>query len=1627
MTDTNDLDRFLDQRVGRRLVHRASNWDNGVPTPTSTADLDLSGTYTVTSSASVTVNELISISTATLDIIGGTFTVTNFAGQGPLILSGGTLDIGSSTNGLTVNFSGSGGTLQLDNTVTGGTAAGVDATSTGTAPMTITGAAAVTSTGADGIDATSAGGDITITPAGSVTGAGTGIDATQNGNGNVTISVGPSVAITGSGLYGVGAFSFGSGDLSVSTATGDTVDSETGSAGIVAVNKATTIGQLADGSITVTASGTIDPGANETAGGSRPAGILAGYEGGTTDTPTSGVFGDVTVTNDANITAAGGDGIRAFDYGVGNVTVTDEDNTTIQTTGTNGQFGIQALSEGLDSTSAADNISVTTSVGDTIKSAGSGINAVNLSTEVASAANSSITVSANGTIDSGTTANPDNTRPAGILAGYNPGDSGTPSDAVFGNVTVTNDANITADAGEGIRVFNYGTANETVTDEPNTTIIALGQPILGQTNPTDGYGIYLFSDGVGNVSVTTSAGDTINAAGAGIVAQNDDPALLPGQSSVTVTAYGTINSGPNLTAGGNTPAGILAGFFPTESGPEQGDTGATGTVTINNFANISAAAGPGIEAYNWDNGDVIVNDNYGAGAVASTTVSGTVFGIEAEALSGGSGNVTVNVGTNAAISTSNASTAFFGIYAFSLDTGNITVSTSPGDVVTSASDGVVAVNEASTILPSANSSITVTAAGTINSGPNLDGNGNPPAGIVASYYPNNSGTPDSNVAGNISVTSDATIDAAAGSGILATNYGTGSVIVTTAAGSSITAPAYGIYASASVDGTVTVDNFGNIIASTGTGIGAYNYGNGDVTVDDNYGPGAVTSTTISGAQYGIEAAAESGGTGDVTVNIGANATISTSTGSNGLFGIQAFSLDAGNITVSMSAGDVVTSGSNGVTAASLAATEPADSTITVTADGTINSGPNTQDGGYPSGGIQAGYFPNNSATPDANVQGSVSVTSDATITAAGGWGINAFNWGTGNATVTTEAGSSITNNGSSITTSAGTFAAVGIGAYAFDGGDASTSNAATVTAATGIGLQAQATTPGGDGSGIVTITNSGDVFGDGTAYPVVQITTDSTGAATLTNDATGEIAPASLSTAGQAIFDPNDVTIDNSGTIIGNVALSSTTFSNNTAFTNESTGVWDVSGSNGFGSGIDTIDNKGLIDVGADVPDVVNSPADSSTSFWANGTLTFENEGAGLVTINGATLISGAVTITATGTSEFAPSVISINASSSGAAAVVIGGSATGTGLFDIPGGGMLEFSGTDTVPATFDGLIGTLKLDNATPTSFTGNIDGLVLGDTIDLANITPSSITSAVINASGSTLTVTETNGTTLTYNIAAAGGSFSSEYFSLQSDGASGTDLVLSAALAPTITVTTAAHTTTADAAVAPFVGVTIADTNSGATDTLTITLSDSGATGTLSGSGLSGGTAGVYTLAGSAATITADLDALSFQPATGSADSNTTTTFTLSDLSSAGTSASNNSITVTDTNEDVWINASGGDWSTASNWDNGVPTSTTTAELNASGTYTVTSSASVTVNELISISTATLDIIGGTFTVTDFAGQGPLILSGGTLDIGSSTNGLMVNFSGSGGTLQLNNTVTGGTASRGRCDLDRHRRP
>ena len=107
------------------------------------------------------------------------------------------------------------------------------------------------------------------------------------------------------------------------------------------------------------------------------------------------------------------------------------------------------------------------------------------------------------------------------------------------------------------------------------------------------------------------------------------------------------------------------------------------------------------------------------------------------------------------------------------------------------------------------------------------------------------------------------------------------------------------------------------------------------------------------------------------------------------------------------------------------------------------------------------------------------------------------------------------------------------------------------------------------------------------------------------------------------------------------------------------------------------------------------------------------------------------------------------------------------------------------------------------------------------------------------------------------------------------------------APTITGGTATPTTMSEAPVAPFAGVTVGDSNNDATDTLTISIGDIG--GTLSGAGLSGGAGGVYTITGTASAITGALDALVFTPKAGQSGTDSTTTFALSDLSSASTIA------------------------------------------------------------------------------------------------------------------------------------------
>ena len=110
--------------------------------------------------------------------------------------------------------------------------------------------------------------------------------------------------------------------------------------------------------------------------------------------------------------------------------------------------------------------------------------------------------------------------------------------------------------------------------------------------------------------------------------------------------------------------------------------------------------------------------------------------------------------------------------------------------------------------------------------------------------------------------------------------------------------------------------------------------------------------------------------------------------------------------------------------------------------------------------------------------------------------------------------------------------------------------------------------------------------------------------------------------------------------------------------------------------------------------------------------------------------------------------------------------------IIDLGAGAVLEVNGTDPKSIDFTGADGTLVLD--TPAGFSGTVEGLAAGDTIDFANI--GTVTSAVFN--GTTLDV---NGTSI--NIVGLSASSSDFYFT--SDGAKGTDFVVAAAPAVAIT--------------------------------------------------------------------------------------------------------------------------------------------------------------------------------------------------------------------------------------------------
>jgi hypothetical protein len=520
-------------------------------------------------------------------------------------------------------------------------------------------------------------------PASSITVTGTnfnGIDVVTAGAGIFIFNAAPVSAAH----YGIGAFQTGSGNITI--ASSGQINS--GSSGINANNQAAAILASANSTIAVSASGSIGSGTTLNGSGSQPSGIVVGYLGGSSATVNPSVNGTVVVNNSANITAAAGWGIDAYNFGNGNVTVNDASGTTV--TGT--QYGIAAYAEGGGKGDIAINISsgarinagslngilafntgvgditITTAPGDTItglsgSTGSSGIDAVNEATSIPVSDNSSIIVTAYGTINSGTAPTGLGNPPAGIIAGYLGGatqPANPPLAGLNGDVVVNNFANITAAAGDGIRAYNYGIGDVTVYDNAGTIIA------LGGASPTNGYGVGIgaYNYGTGNISVSTVSGTAIQSGGSGISAVNEAPAA-PSSSTVSVIAYGTITPGIIPTGNGSPAAGILAGYNFNGSP----DSNVAGNLVIDDYASISAPNGTdGIRGFNYGIGDITITAETGA------NISGGRYGMGAVGHDGGD----AHINNSATVSGATA-----GIFAQTTGTGTISIVNSSAGVIQS--------------------------------------------------------------------------------------------------------------------------------------------------------------------------------------------------------------------------------------------------------------------------------------------------------------------------------------------------------------------------------------------------------------------------------------------------------------------------------------------------------------------------------------------------------------------------------------------------------------------------------------------------------------------------------------------------------------------------------------------------------------------------------------------------------------------------------------------------------------------------------------------------------------------------------------------------------------------------------
>jgi uncharacterized protein with beta-barrel porin domain len=383
-------------------------------------------------------------------------------------------------------------------------------------------------------------------------------------------------------------------------------------------------------------------------------------------------------------------------------------------------------------------------------------------------------------------------------------------------------------------------------------------------------------------------------------------------------------------------------------------------------------------------------------------------------------------------------------------------------------------------------------------------------------------------AGAVAVTSIGNITTAGNSADGIQAFSAGAVTVTSTGNITTAAnAAYGIYAKSNGNGAIAVTSTGNITTAGGNGYGINASGGGAVTVTST---GNITTTGTQGA--GIRVSQSSNDAGALTVTSIGNIT----TAGSDAFGIRVSqsSNDTGAMTVT-STGNITTTGivAGGISAQGHAA-------IAVTSTGNISTA------GSGAVGIEA----------FSTGAGAVSVASTGNITTAGSYavGISAVSNSAGAVTVTSSGNITTTGNG-----------AAGISAFSTYAGAVTVTSSGNITTVGGnaSGIYAQ-----GSGGPIAITIKSGTVSGGtGTGAGVTLLggTTN-----TLTNMGT------LTALSGLAIQgDTGNNTVNNSGTVIGNVILGTGT----NAFNNMAGGFFNAGATVNLGAG-NMLTNAGTLSPG---------------------------------------------------------------------------------------------------------------------------------------------------------------------------------------------------------------------------------------------------------------------------------------------------------------------------------------------------------------------------------------------------------------------------------------------------------------